>query len=446
MSKYTRRVPAAEPSSKFAPFALASNPFPIQPAAEFGSLDARNNGQIFDPSIRPDKVQQFRDRFLHVRFGDDHILLGYLMSLGAVESTRGMGKTAMLLHFARELNRDFGPPFTADDQRVVAIYVSPPQTAKKFAQLAWLSVRAFVEQVSRDVMVSVLIEAQAAGYVELLRSDDPAELVNPSYLESTNVDMLAARVGLHSYLVTKGVSEQFASALVRGWGDPRETLSGLDAMPERRRTALSTEWFFDDVVNLLRSGGFTGLFWFVDELENVVNGQNARESITWAKELRTQLLDSPTAARQYRFVFPVFVTHTVVHNALSQAWSRSGLEQFAPMHRETDIYTVQLEELTPAGSKTLIQAYLDYFREDDETRGTLLPFADDAVPRLAALCNYHPREILRQAHLLLERAAQDGVSKINAKYVTDHVGHPAEPRKRGGKGAARGKSLLGVDS
>ena len=443
MSKYTRRVADGQTSDRFAAYGLSANPFPIQPAAEYGSLDARNNGQIFDPSIRPAKVEQFRERFLSIHFGDDHILLGYLMSLGAVESTRGMGKTAMLLHFARELNANFGPPMTGADQRVVAIYVSPPQTAKRFDQLAWLSVRAFVEQVGRDVWVSLLLEAQQRGYLDLPTSDDPVLLADPQFLESKNFDLLAARATLRTYLITNGVGEDFASRFITAWGDPRGTLNGFETLPERKRTGSASAWLFTDCVNLLRSAAFTGMFWFVDELENVVNSQNAKDSITWAKELRTQLLDAPTAARQHRFIFPVFVTHTVVHNALSQAWARSGLEQFAPMHRETDTYTVQLEELNPEDSRRLLQAYLDFFRLQPGEKGTLAPFADDAVPRLAALCNYHPREILRQAHLLLERAATDEVGRINAKYVTDHIGSQGQP-KRASK-TARGKALLGLD-
>src|SRR5690348_12895978 len=139
MDKFTRRV-SPETTSVYERYGLRENPFPATAAAQFGSPDDRQNGRIFDPSIRPTKVAQFRDRFLRVSFGHPHILMGYLMSLGAVESTRGMGKTAMLLHFAEAINEGFGPPLTDDSQRVVALYVFPNQGTKKLQDLAWLSI------------------------------------------------------------------------------------------------------------------------------------------------------------------------------------------------------------------------------------------------------------------------------------------------------------------
>lgn len=132
---------------------------------------------------------------------------------------------------------------------------------------------------------------------------------------------------MRSFLVASGVSQIFANAFASGWGDPAQVLASLQDQPERKRIAASMRYLFDDVPLLLRAGGFTGLFWFVDELENVVNSQNANERATWAKELRTQLIAVNTAARQFGFIFPVLVTHTGVTNVLSQGvgtiWPRS---------------------------------------------------------------------------------------------------------------------------
>lgn len=444
MDKYTRRVgtPAV---NIYESFGLRANPFPATPAAEYGSPDERNNGRIYDPNIRPEKVALFRDRFLRLPFGEPHILMGYLMSLGAVESTRGMGKTAMLLHFAYQINESFGPPLTADNQRVVAVYVSPSQGTKKLEQLAWLSTRSFLEQVGREVWVSFLLEARAQGFLTFPQDLEPEQLDDLEVLETHGVDREAIKSGARAYLTSSGVDPDLAAAFVAGWGNASAVLNALQLLPERRRLGMSNRFFFDSIPNLLRAGGFTAMFWFVDELENVVNSQNSNDRITWAKELRTQLVDANTAARQFGFVFPVFVTHAGVNTALSQAWTRSGLDQFAPMYKETETFTVELNELNPADSRRLLQVYLDHFRIDQARIGQLDPFTDEAVPKLARICNYHPREMLRQAHLILRRAATDDVASINAKFVSGQAGdddsRPARPTRKGSKA----KAILGID-
>ena len=443
MDKFTRRVTA--PAVNFyAPYHLRENPFPATPAAEYGSPDDRNNGRIYDADIRPEKVAQFRDRFLRVPFGQPHILTGYLMSLGAVESTRGMGKTAMLLHFASEINANFGPPLTFEDQRVIATYVSPSQGTKRLDQLAWLSTRAFLEQVGCDVWISVILEASTRGYLSLPEAIEPADIPVLDALEAKGADRQVLAKGAHSYLVAAGVAAELADALVSGWGDAAGVLEALHAISERRRLYLASTFFFDSIPSLLRSAGFTGMFWFVDELENVVNSQNSSDRIAWAKELRTQLVDANTAARQYGFVFPVFVTHTGVNSILSQAWTRSGLDQFAPMYKETETFTVELNELNADDSKRLLQVYLDHFRSDETFVGRLDPFAADALPRLARLCNYHPRELLRQAHLILRRAATDGLDRIDAKYVAGQAALE-EPKTGRPRKGSKAKAILGID-
>lgn len=444
MDKFTRRV-GSPVSNVYERYQLRENPFPATPAAEYGSPDDRNNGRIYDPDIRPEKVEQFRNRFLRIPFGQPHLLMGYLMSLGAVESTRGMGKTAMLLYFASELNREFGPPFTDDDQRVVAVYVSPTQGTKKLEQLAWLSVRGFLEQVGRDVWISAVLEASRVGHIGSVEGLDPPELADIGLLERGGWDRHDLVAGARGYLLSAGVAEELATALAEGWGAPAETLRALQLLPERRRLGLASQLLFDSVPNLLRSGGFTGMFWFVDELENVVNSQNANDRIAWAKELRTQLVDANTSARQYGFVYPVFVTHAGVNSILSQAWTRSGLDQFAPMYKETEVFTVELNELNAEDSRRLLLAYLDHFRSDASLLGSLAPFTDDAVPRLARLCNYHPREILRQAHLLLRRGAADGVDRLDARYVAEQAGGEAVKPSRPPKKGSKARAILGID-
>jgi hypothetical protein len=135
---------------------------------------------------------------------------------------------------------------------------------------------------------------------------------------------------------------------------------------------------------------------------------------------------------------------TGVNSIHSQAWSRSGLDQFAPMYKETETFTVELNELNADDSKRLLQVYLDHFRTDPALEGHLDPFAADGLPRLARICNYHPRELLRQAHLILRRAATDGVVRIDAKYVARQAGleetKAAKPRK-----GSKAKAILGID-
>ncbi len=444
MSKFIRRAQPLEAGNEYAQYSLIDNPFPATPAAEYGSPDERNNGAIYDPAIRPEKGSQFEARFLRTPFGRPHILMGYLMSLGAVESMRGMGKTAMLLHYARAINDGFGPPLTGTDQRVVAVYVFPTQGTKRLDQLAWISVRSFIEQVGADVWVSSLLDAASKGLISLPADVDPNALRSRDAVERIGRDSGAIGREMRLFLTHLGVHEDLGTAIAAGWGNPELTLNSLQNLPERRRNSLAMTFWFDSIPSYLRGTGFTGLYWFVDELENVVNSQSANERIGWAKELRTQIVDGNTTARQYGFIFPVFVTHAGVNTVLSQAWTRSGLDQFAPMYKETDTYTVELDELNVADSRRLIQAYLDHFRTDEAQTGQLDPFTVDAIQKLARDCNYHPREMLRQAHLVLRRAAVEGVDRIDPKFFKGSGSADDSKSGRTRKGS-KAKAILGLD-
>jgi hypothetical protein len=114
------------------------------------------------------------------------------------------------------------------------------------------------------------------------------------------------------------------------------------------------------------------------------------------------------------------------------------------MYKETETCTVELNELNADDRRRLLQVYLDHFRADSSLAGQLDPFAADAVPRLARSCNYHPRELLRQAHRILRRAAADGVERIDAEFVAGQAGLE-EPKTSKPRKGSKAKAILGIE-
>jgi len=115
IEKYARRAKndLIPQSGRYEIFNLEMNPFPSSPFVNPESTDARNNGKIYETSIREQEYRAIEENFLKVPQSDsNHLRLGYIMDTSYIG--RGNGKTAFLTNLQRKINKDFG--FSISDE------------------------------------------------------------------------------------------------------------------------------------------------------------------------------------------------------------------------------------------------------------------------------------------------------------------------------------------
>src|SRR5436309_14122572 len=88
-------------------YSLEQNPFPASAIAQWGSSDDRENGSLYDADVVPKEYAEAIAKFV-VGPVDSGSKFHFLWSLGEGEEARGFGKTVLLGHIARQINRDLG--------------------------------------------------------------------------------------------------------------------------------------------------------------------------------------------------------------------------------------------------------------------------------------------------------------------------------------------------
>ncbi|HBB33165.1 MAG TPA: hypothetical protein DDZ80_01380, partial [Cyanobacteria bacterium UBA8803] len=131
IDKYAKR-PKAElivPKGRYERYNLRENPFPSSPFVNPNSSDARNNGEIYEPSIREQEYKSIEENFLKVPQSDpNHLRLGYIIDTSYIG--RGNGKTAFLTNLQKRINKDFGLSISNEMNKCFAIIVVPEAGGK----------------------------------------------------------------------------------------------------------------------------------------------------------------------------------------------------------------------------------------------------------------------------------------------------------------------------
>src|SRR5438105_4540883 len=88
-------------------YGFEQNPFPAVAIAQWGSSDEREKGALYNAEVVPNEYAEAIGKFV-VGPIDSGSKFHFLWSLGEGEEARGFGKTVLLFHVAREINKDLG--------------------------------------------------------------------------------------------------------------------------------------------------------------------------------------------------------------------------------------------------------------------------------------------------------------------------------------------------
>jgi hypothetical protein len=394
---------------------IDGNPFPA---------DAIHQGpEPYNPEVFHEEHQQFLKKMLYGAVMERRGF-SFLWSKGANEDT-GFGKTAMLRHFAKETNRDFGATVLREagmkrDQIAtktsVAAYASLNTTnVAGIYPIMFAATEYFANPVYGPDGQSVVDRAR-----EIIRT---REGLKPEDGDALRDVMIAARRSLGRTL------PPLREDALQAFCDPDADFADLlaEVSPAARlRNGLA---YFDFVVTVLHAASVDHVFVFVDQLEDLATTRtvsNAKRSREIGR-LRDIIAEMEPFAGRVHFVFTF---HVRAADALNELWRLNRLPSYDPEYRGNEGRVVVLRGIRDVRqARTLLVTYLDSRRVDGET-GEIAPFDETALPPLLARSAGRPGPLLLLAGQVYDRAADTGIPVIDRTVVDDVLGVQGDATRR----------------
>lgn len=457
IDKYAKR-PKAElivQKGRYESYNLRENPFPSSPFVNLNSSDARNNGEIYEPSIREQEYESIEENFLKVpQSNPNHLRLGYIIDTSYIG--RGNGKTAFLTNLQKRINQDFGLSISNELNKCFAIIVIPEPggKTKTFESFIDLFVDRILESnVIEDSLISLRLDAVFELYEDFdldqhfSNEDDlKTKLKSLDWYSHENLDFrkISQKILSNSYL--QDLPQDFpifsSTPLVLQLVDQNDF---KDYFKNLKRGKPRAEFAFSHLVNLFLAARFNGAYIFVDDFERVPDFQSERQKRDFALELRTCLFDGLYTNARTGFYNLLLVLHAGVPRLIQSAWEQSGLEQRSPIFfKGTPKNVIRFEKIKLEDAFSLVQKYLQAYRIQDVSADTFSPFTKNTVARIAELSEFNASKILKMAYEVLERAVDQNVAEIDVDFVlsTDEANQLAEQRQVSGISETATKDLM----
>ena len=87
-------------------YSLKGNPFSSDAIVRYGSQNIKDNGSIYNPDVRPGTMEEIKNRFIDSGFRGE-MKFGFIWSLGAIDYTRGFGKTSTKVRVFQIVSQSF---------------------------------------------------------------------------------------------------------------------------------------------------------------------------------------------------------------------------------------------------------------------------------------------------------------------------------------------------
>lgn len=410
-------------------YKLSENPFPTS-IVSWGSKNAKENGTIYSREVRPKKTEEFINRLIYSGLTGD-LKFGFLWSLGGPDYTRGFGKTATLLYFARSINSDFGASIMSEMgwedseiqlHKAVALYSSFDETRVTNFNYALFNT---IKYANDEGILQRTYELLCGRAITELNLD-----VAPSDVVSGQVntdDVIAINERIRQYVETEraGITgrtlpfkSDFVAELLSNIGNTDHVRVYLESLSEYQKTRNGT-LFFDALLTLFLTAGIKRVFVFLDQIENVIRSGTRSKLSKETSRYRDLALEIQPSADSTAFVITL---HPTAGERIAQLWREARLPDFDYTLPANQNCVVILDALSLDEGKKLVETYLTYFRLPDSANDNIFyPFTEEAVVELVQRTQNHPSWIIRNAHLLLDKAAEMNIPNIDAEFVITNL-------------------------
>jgi hypothetical protein len=388
---------------------IEGNPFPSE-AIHQGS-------EPYNPQVFPDEYEQFFQKLVYGALMDRRGF-SFLWSKGANGEDTGFGKTSLLKHAAREVNKDFGETVLRD-AGMKEEKVRTNLAVAAYASLNTLSVAGIypILFAAAEYLSDPKHGIDGRSTLDHLRE----RIIEKNGLECDDDDGLkaaikAARRGLGATLVA--LREDALEALVSNEDGGFANYLSEVSDASRIRSGLS---YFDFVFTIASAAGVPHFCVFVDQLEDLAT----TPTVTKAKRtrevgrLRDIIAETAPFAGKVRFVFTF---HIRASFALDEMWRLNRLPSYDPEDPANAGSLVVLRGVQNIDqARKLLTTYLSSKRADGET-DNLTPFDENTLPVLIERSSGRPGILLQQAHKLYDRAADQGLPRIDREFAKSILG------------------------
>lgn len=420
---------------------LDRNPFPQGAIASLAREDNRENGRLFRPDVQLDKIPEAVDKFV-VGAAFSGLKFGYLWSVSgpASDDYRGYGKSSMLQYLVEETNKDFGHAllenagFTSDEADEAAICAMLASFDKAVnTSLAAVFLQA-TEYACRYRNPATKHEAEGrtlAGHLRerlanKLGTDEPTELAEAVQRVSDSIRGRTLGPPLDDFI-------QLLCA-----GDETALGRYVAQVKSGARTRVGAANFLATFLLFAKAAGVPHVLLGCDQLEDFAATTTSKQKRALETErFRDFVLELMPMADMLTIVVTM---HPRAELAISEMWRLADLPSMAYHLEENDGHVVVLREIeTLEQTRALLKPYLEEARTASVPADELTPFTAESLEALLDRSDGKPRDILRKAHGLVERAARENWPEIDAegtRSVLDSLALPDDDDEDGGWSAA----------
>lgn len=407
---------SAEPNL-YEHFGLKENPFPKSPTVNPTSGDPRENGCIYCENLRQIEQTQFERLFVPLPNRPEPRQMAFLMDY-ATRRGRGIGKTAFLTHQRRRIMQDLGDRLTDGNYVIMASHLVPSGgiwAPRKF----WQFVRLISNSLNADLCIATAIWRLRAfsGVIpdsvlaDVNQGNLADTLGNDGWLYNREVDVLfTLNQAVLRALTSVGIHEEIAEKLAQFGHSPLE-------FEKQFLRHCSDPWWrqegyafvFDQLARLFEVSSINRVLLLVDEVEKIVVNQNRNERTAFVDDVRRCFVDGAFTSVRNRTYGVLWTIHPYVQEIWRPYWHSAGLDRICPIGGATsDDFTVYFYPMKPdEAAIPLVQEYMDFYRLDTNSSGSLTPFSEGAVIAALEKSDGLPGPMLTLLRIALDRAVQD---------------------------------------
>jgi hypothetical protein len=400
-------------------YGLEQNPFPASAIAQWGSSDERENGSLYEAEVVPKEYAEAITKFV-IGPVDSSSKFHFLWSLGEGDEARGFGKTVLLAHIARQINRDLGHQVLTENEF---------ETAEANENRVLAAMAAFNKHDVTGLAAVSLEQVRYLAQIDPGIGKSPMMVLRESFVLDLGAEMPSARddhIQLEAEKIRERVRDASLSIGGKTLGSPDRQLldhfahadwQGLvgflkDAQPKIGFNLLSS------VLIIAKAAGIKRVLLFIDQVEDFasVDTPKKRRSLE-VERFRDIAVETQPFGQMASYVLTM---HPAAARSIEEYWSLARLPKVDHLLKQNERITLilrpvkRLEEV-----EKLLQVYMDRFRRKGSAFDSLHPFDRGALTVLRDLNGGRAGHMLKFAHDLIEEGALNGWTKIGERQARE---------------------------
>lgn len=397
-------------------YSLEQNPFPASAIAQWGSSDERENGSLYDSDVVPKEYAEAIAKFV-VGPVDSGSKFHFLWSLGEGEEARGFGKTVLLGHIARQINRDLGQAVLlenefekdeAEDNRVLAAmgtFDKVDVTGLAAVSLEQVRYLAQVDPQTGKSPMMVLRELFVRDLGAGASSDEDRIELEAEKIRDRVKETSLALGGKTLGSPDRRLLDHFAN------GDWR----GLRAFVKDASAKIGFELLSSALI-IASAGGVKRVLLFIDQVEDFASADTPKKRRSLEVErFRDVAVETQPFGQMASYVLTM---HPAAARSVEEYWSLARLPKIDHLLKQNERITLILRPLKRLEDvEKLLAVYMSRFRRQGSAFDALHPFDRGALTVFMDVSGGRPGSMLRLAHDLIEEGARNSWEKIGEKEV-----------------------------